>query len=101
MARAKDVAEYIAAAPATHRPALKKLRSQMKKYYPKAIESISYGMPLLKLDGHPLAGFRAAKNHIGMFVWSGTVISKLGTILKGYDTAKGTVRFAPDKPLPD
>lgn len=92
---------YLATVPATHRPALKKLRGQIKKLYPKTTEHISYGMPLFKLDGHPLAGFRAATHHSGLFVWSGTALGTLGGLLDGYDTAQSTIRFAPDKPLPE
>ena len=92
---------YLASTPLTHRSALKKLRGQIKKLYPKATEHISYGMPLFKLDGHPLAGFRAAKRHSGLFVWSSTALGTLGDLLDGYDTAIGTVRFAPDEPLPE
>ena len=92
---------YLAGVPATHRASLKKLRGQIKKLYPKATEHISYGMPLFKLHGHPLAGIRAAKRHSGLFVWSSTALGTLGDMLDGYDTAVGTVRFAPDKPLPE
>ena len=97
----KSIDAYLAAVPATHRAALKKLRGRIKKLYPKATEHISYGMPLFKLDGHPLAGFRAAKRHSGLFVWSGTALGTLGDMLDGYDTAQGTIRFAPDRPLPE
>ena len=99
--RYKSIDAYLAGVPATHRAALKKLRGQIKRIYPKATEHISYGMPLFKLDGHPLAGFRAAKRHSGLFVWSSTALGTLGDMLDGYDTATGTVRFAPDKPLPE
>ncbi len=101
MAKATTVAEYIAAAPAAHRPALKKLKSQIKKLYPKATEHIAYGAPLFKHNGHPLGAFSDHKNHIGFFVWSGTVLATLGSLLKGYDTGKGVIRFAPDSSLPD
>jgi len=97
----KSIDAYLAAVPATHRAALKKLCGQIKKFYPKATEHISYGMPLFKLDGHPLAGFRAAKRHSGLFVWSSTALGTLADMLDGYDTAQGTIRFAPDKPLPE
>jgi uncharacterized protein YdhG (YjbR/CyaY superfamily) len=96
----KSIDAYLAAVPATHSAALKQLRGQIKKLYPTATEHISYGMPLFKLDGHPLAGFRAAKRHSGLFVWSSTALGTLGDLLDGYDTAQGTIRFAPDKPLP-
>src|SRR5438067_1903233 len=101
MAKAKTMSEYIAAAPATHRAGLRTLRGQIRKFYPNATEHIAYGMPLYKLDGHPLAGFRAAKHHSAIFVWSGTALKTLGKKLDRYDTAKGTVRFPPSKPLPE
>ena len=97
----KSIDAYLAAVPATHRTALKKLRGQIKKLYPKVTEHISYGMPLFKLDGHPLAGFRAAKRHSGLFVWSSTALGTLSDMLAEYDTAQSTIRFAPDKPLPE
>ena len=99
--RYKSIDAYLAGVPATHRASLKTLRGQIKKLYPKATEHISYSMPLFKLDGHPLAGFRAAKRHCGLFVWSSTALRTLGDLLDGYDTAIGTVRFAPDEPLPE
>ena len=57
----RSIDACLAAVHATHRVALKKLRGQIKKLYPKVTEHLSYGMPLFKLDGHLLAGFRAAK----------------------------------------
>ncbi len=99
--KSHDINAYLATVPATHRPTLKKLRTQIKKLYPKATEHIGYGRPLFKLDGHPLAGFQAAKNHSSIFVWSGTAFKTLGKLLDGYDTGVGTIRFAPDKPLPE
>src|SRR5437867_3925802 len=97
----KSIVAFLAAVPATHRTAQKKLRGQIKKLYPKAVEHISYGMPLFKLDGHPLAGFRAAKRHSALFVWSSTALGTLGDMLDGYDTAQSTIRFAPGKLLPE
>ncbi len=97
----ESIDAYLAAVPATHRATLKKLRGQIKKLQPKATEHISYGRPLFKLDGHPLAGFQANKHHSGFFVWSSTVLGTLGDMLDGYDTAQSTIRFVPDKPLPE
>lgn len=97
----QTISAYLAMVPATHRPVLKKLRAQIKKFYPKATEHIGYGCPLFKLDGHPLAGFQAAKNHSSIFVWSGTAFKTLSKLLDGYDTGMGTIRFAPDQPLPE
>ncbi len=101
MAKPTTISEYIAAAPASHRASLKKLRAQIKKFYPKATEHIAYGAPLFKHNGHPLGAFSAHKNHLGFFVWSGSVLNTLGNLLNGYDTGKGVVRFPIDGQLPD
>ncbi len=100
MARPKTINEYLASVPTTHRAALKQLNGQIKKLYPKATEHIAYQVPLFKLDGHPLLSFRASKNHSSIFPWSSTVLKPIAKMLKGYSTGKGTVRFAPNKPLP-
>jgi uncharacterized protein YdhG (YjbR/CyaY superfamily) len=98
--RSENIDAYLAAVPATHRPTLMKLRGQIKKLQPRATEHISYGKPLFKLDGHPLAGFQANRHHSGFFVWSSTTLSSLSDMLVGYDTTQSTIRFAPDRPLP-
>lgn len=100
MIKAKTLAAYYKALPTTHAPALKKLRVQIQKLYPTAVEQISYGMPLFKLDGKPLGGMHAAKNHSAIFVWSSTALRPLKKMLANYETSTGTVRFPPDKPLP-
>jgi len=101
MSKPKNISEYISSVPVTHRAGLKKLYGQTKKLYPKATEHIAYSVPLFKLNGHPLLAFCAAKNHSSIFPWSATVLPKLGKKLDKYSTGKGTVRFAPNKPLPE
>jgi uncharacterized protein YdhG (YjbR/CyaY superfamily) len=101
MARPKTINEYLSSVPATHRPALKKLQAQFKKLYPTATEHIAYGTPLFKLTGHPLGAFKASKNHSSLFVWSGTALKPLAKLLSKYSVGMGTVRFEPDKPLPE
>lgn len=100
MIKAKSIAAYYKALPKTHAPALKKLRAQIQKLYPTAVEHISYGMPLFKLDDKPLGGVQAAKNHSALFVWSSTALRPLKKMLANYDTSIGTVRFPPQTPPP-
>jgi uncharacterized protein YdhG (YjbR/CyaY superfamily) len=64
---AKDVPEYIAAAPKETRAQLRELRRLVKAAVPKADEVISYGMPYYKYNGRPLTGFALFKEHIGVF----------------------------------
>src|SRR6266545_3848768 len=68
---AKDIDAYLAALSEEQRAVLQKLRATIKAIAPEAAESISYGMPTYKYE------------------------------LKQYYTSKGTIRFAPDKPLPE
>jgi len=93
---AKDLDAYLAALPEDQRTALEKLRETIKAAAPKAAESISYGMPTFKYKGRPLIYFGAAKKHCAIYG-----VSTDGNELKQYDTSKGTVRFSPDKPLPE
>jgi uncharacterized protein YdhG (YjbR/CyaY superfamily) len=44
--------------------------------------------------------FGAGKGHCSFYVQSPAVMDAHQGELAGYDTAKGTIRFAPDKPLP-
>ena len=59
-----------------------------------------YGVPGFKQDGG-LVCYAAHKTHCGFYPMSPVVIDALKDELAGFETAKGTVRFTPDKPLPD
>ena len=94
----KDVDSYIKAAPQAVRDKLAQLRTLIKAAAPKAEEKISYGMPYYGYEGR-LAYFQAHQNHIGLYV-PPPVIEEHQQELKDYETAKATVRFPNDKPLP-
>lgn len=94
----KSVDAHIAKAPKEVRGKLRQLRRTVKATAPKAEESISYKMPYYKYYG-ALVGFDAFKDHIGFFIGTRVVAKHKGD-LKSYETAKGTVRFPIDKPLP-
>ncbi len=74
------------------------LRKIIKAAAPKADEGISYKIPYYKYYG-ALVYFAAFKNHIGLFV-PPPIIEEHKLDLKGYETAKATVRFPIGKPLP-
>jgi len=48
-----------------------------------------------------LVSFGAARSHCAFYVQSPAVMEVHAAELIGLDTSKGTVRFTPDKPLPD
>ena len=98
--RPKDVAEYLAAVPEPARTTLLKVEAIIRSIVPAATtEKLSYGMPTFHYLG-PLVGFAAFSKHCSFFPYSAALIQEFAGDLKNYKTAKGTIRFAVDKPLP-
>ena len=95
-ASVKSVDEYIAAAPEEARAKLVQLRNIVKAVAPEAQEGISYGMPYYKYH-RALVGFAAYKNHIGLY---GALTEEQRDDFRNYETAKGSIRFPLDRPLP-
>lgn len=93
------VDEYLNGVPEEARAALERLRGAIRAAAPEAIETISYGVPTYSYHG-PLVGFAAFKNHLSFFVMSTAVMDAYGDQLERYDTAKGTIRFQSDRPIP-
>lgn len=98
---AGDVDAYLASLPADRRAALQKLRKTIRSAAPGAEEGFSYGLPAFRLVGRPLVCFGSARNHCSFFPMSPKVIAANKSALKGYDISKGTIRFLPERPLPD
>lgn len=97
-AKPQTIDEYLAGVDPEKRAALRKLRRQIRAAAPRAEECIGYGIPAFRLDGRLLVFFGAAANHCSFY--PGAVIREFADELRGYATSKGTVRFAPSKPLP-
>jgi uncharacterized protein YdhG (YjbR/CyaY superfamily) len=93
---AASVDDYLARLPADQRAALEVLRGQIRAAAPGAVEAISYGLPTFKLNGN-LVHFGATAKHCAFY--PGAVVEVFAQRLSGFDTAKGTIRFQPDKPL--
>ncbi|WP_454758396.1 iron chaperone [Caulobacter segnis] len=94
---AASIDDYLAKLPPGQRAALETLRGQIRELAPEAEEAISYGLPTFKLKGN-LVHFGAAAKHCAFY--PGAVISQFAERLKGFETAKGTIRFQPESPLP-
>ncbi len=95
----KTVDEYLERLPHPARTTLKKVRAVIRSVAPsEATESISYGIPTFKYKGM-LASFAAFSDHCSLFPGAGPTI-EFKNELKNFQTSKGTIRFAPDKPLP-
>src|SRR5262245_52948447 len=99
-AKPQTIDEYLAAVDADKRAALQKLRQAIQAAAPKAQECVSYGLAAFRLDGRPLVAFGATAKRCAFFPMSGNTVRDHKDDLKKYDTSKGTIRFAADKPLP-
>lgn len=96
----KTADEYLAALSADQRAALEKLRKAIKAAAPAAEEYLSYGLVAFRLDGKPLVAIGATTTHCGFYLMSGSTVETHADDLQKYDTSKGTIRFAANKPLP-
>lgn len=94
----KTVDQYLEVLPEDVHKVLSNLRATIKSVAPNAEEVISYGMPGYKHKG-PLVYFAAFKNHCSFFPGSSQIIKRYDE-LKAFKTAKGTIQFTADKPLP-
>jgi uncharacterized protein YdhG (YjbR/CyaY superfamily) len=93
--------EYLDGLPQEQREALARVRAVVAGVAPEAQEGVSYGMPAFLYAGRPLLGFRAAKKHPSVFPFSPAAIEAVEDRLEGFDLSKGTIRFSPDRPLPE
>ena len=96
----QTINEYLAALSPENRAALERVRRAVHAAAPGAEECISYGMPAFRLNGKLIAGFKAAANHCSFHPMSGDTVAALKADLAGYDTSRGTVRFAARAGLP-
>ena len=92
--------EYLAALDGGKRAALEKLRKTIRAAAPRAEEYIGYGLAAFRLDGKPLVALGASATHCAFYPMNGTTVAAFKSELKGYETAKGTIRFQEGKPLP-
>ncbi|MFZ1677187.1 MAG: DUF1801 domain-containing protein [Saprospiraceae bacterium] len=98
MAKPADIDEYNASFPQEVQVLLEKMRSTIHKAAPKAEEIISYSMPAFKLNGL-LVWYAAHTHHIGFYPRV-SAMEAFKKELNPYKSAKGSVQFPFDKPLP-
>jgi uncharacterized protein YdhG (YjbR/CyaY superfamily) len=91
----------LSALPAAQRAVLQTLRQTIRAAAPEAEEAISYGMPAVRYHGRPLVCYAAFKAHCSFFPMSSGLIEAHREELAGFATAKGTLRFTPEHPLPN
>jgi uncharacterized protein YdhG (YjbR/CyaY superfamily) len=90
--------DYIATFPASTQTILQQLRTTIQAAAPAATEKISYQMPTFALKGN-LVHFAAYPHHVGFYP-TPSGIETFAEELAIYKSAKGSVQFPLDEPLP-
>ena len=97
-ARPKSIAEYIDAAPKEAQKKLREMRACIRTSAPGAKESLKWGMPAFSY-GRILVTFAAYQHHIGFYP-TPSAVKAFAKDLSKFVTAKGSIQFPLEKPLP-
>jgi uncharacterized protein YdhG (YjbR/CyaY superfamily) len=96
----QEIDAYLAELDEPKRSTLEALRNSIMEVVPDAEQGLAYRMPAFKVHGKTVAGFAAFKGHLSYLPHSGSVLAELGDDVASFDTSKGSLKFAIDKPLP-
>lgn len=94
----QSIDEYIARFPEDVQGILQKIRSTIKSAAPDAEEAVKYGIPTFVLNGN-LVHFGGFQKHIGFYP-TPSGIEEFKDELSVYESAKGSVQFPLDEPMP-
>lgn len=94
----KTISQYIQAAPNEAQKKLREMRACIRLAAPGATESLKWGMPAFSYR-RILVIFGAFKHHIGFYP-TAQAMKSFAKDLSKFITAKGSIQFPLDKPLP-
>jgi uncharacterized protein YdhG (YjbR/CyaY superfamily) len=97
-ARPKSITEYIHAAPKEAQKKLREVRACIRTSAPGARESLKWGMPAFSYR-RILVTFAAFKHHIGFYP-TPSAVKAFAKDLAKFATARGSIQFPLEKPLP-
>jgi uncharacterized protein YdhG (YjbR/CyaY superfamily) len=97
-AKSQTIDEYIEAARPEAREKLREMRACMRKIAPDAQESLKWGMPAFS-SRRILVMFAGFKRHIGFYP-TASAVKAFAKDLEGFKTAKGSIQFPLERPLP-
>jgi uncharacterized protein YdhG (YjbR/CyaY superfamily) len=93
-----SITEYINAAPKEARKKLREMRACIRASAPGAQESLKWGMPAFSYR-RILVTFAAFRHHIGFYP-TPSAVKAFADELSNFVTAKGSIQFPLEKPLP-
>ncbi len=94
----KTIDEYIGTFPTDIQSRLNEIRKIIQESAPNSEEAMAYGIPTFKLSGN-LVHFAGYTTHIGFYP-TPSGITKFKKELEKFPSAKGSVQFPHNKPLP-
>ena len=101
MAETSPVDGYLARLPDEQRRALDRLRAQLRRLLPNAVEAISYGMPAFKVADRAVIWYAGWKAHCSIYPLTDSFLLSHADRLKGFRRTKGSLHFRPDAPIPE
>jgi uncharacterized protein YdhG (YjbR/CyaY superfamily) len=96
--RPKTIDEYIQAAPREAQKKLREMRACIRAAAPGAKEGLKWGMPAFSYR-RILVTFAGFKKHIGFYP-TPSAVTAFAKQLSKFSTAKGSIQFPLEKPLP-
>jgi uncharacterized protein YdhG (YjbR/CyaY superfamily) len=96
--RPKTIDEYIQAAPKEAQEKLREMRACIRAAAPGAKEGLKWGMPAFSYR-RILVTFAGFKNHIGFYP-TPSAVTAFAKELSEFSTAKGSIQFPLEEPLP-
>jgi uncharacterized protein YdhG (YjbR/CyaY superfamily) len=96
--RPKTIDEYIQAAPREAQKKLLEMRACIRAAAPGATESLKWGMPAFSYR-RILVTFAGFRKHIGFYP-TPSAVTAFAKELSKFSTAKGSIQFPLEKPLP-
>jgi len=94
----KSITDYINAAPKEAQKKLREMRACIRTSAPGAKESLKWGMPAFSYR-RILVMFAAFKHHIGFYP-TPSAVRAFANDLSKFATARGSIQFPLEKPLP-
>ena len=96
---AANIDEYIAEFPEETQEVLQEVRQLIASTAPQATETMSYAIPTFDLNGKHLVHFAGYAKHIGFYPTPDGMLAFKDELV-GYKSAKGSVQFPLDHPMP-
>ncbi len=100
MSGAEDVDAYVEALPEPARAAVEELRRRARRVVPDGEESISYGIPTVKVAGHPVVYFAGYARHVSLHPVLDGLDEDLTRDLAPYRSGRGTLKLPLREPVP-